>query len=158
MSKQPPSAPTASTIGPCPTIIQINRTPRHWKFTQHLRTTRPPRHDVDATSLRVRRRHDVMCLLGICPPCPPQYPKPCPPPNILNLPTPMHISAIFAQRLIGPLASLDVSWRHVHVMLKSRHTRDWWVQFWSMVVQFGTPKVYFFKMNLKRCRKGQLNL
>ena len=41
MSKQPPPAPTASTVGPCPTIIQISRTPRHWKFTQHLRTTRP---------------------------------------------------------------------------------------------------------------------
>ena len=38
----PQSAPTASAIGPCPTIIQISRTPRHWKFTQHLRTTRPP--------------------------------------------------------------------------------------------------------------------
>ena len=37
MSKQPPPAPTASTIGPCPTIIQISRTPRHWKITQHLR-------------------------------------------------------------------------------------------------------------------------
>ena len=42
MSKQPPPAPSASTIGPCPTIIQISRTPRHWKFTQHLHTTRPP--------------------------------------------------------------------------------------------------------------------
>ena len=41
MSKQPPPAPTASATGPCPTIIQISRTPRHWKFTQHLRTTRP---------------------------------------------------------------------------------------------------------------------
>ena len=41
MSKQPPPAPTASATGPCPTIIQISRTPRHWKFTQH-RTTRPP--------------------------------------------------------------------------------------------------------------------
>ena len=41
MSKQPPPAPTASTVGPCPIIIQISRTPRHWKFTQHLRTTRP---------------------------------------------------------------------------------------------------------------------
>ena len=27
--KQPPSAPTASIVGPCPTIIQINRTPWH---------------------------------------------------------------------------------------------------------------------------------
>ena len=42
MSKQPPSAHTASTVGPCPTIIQISRTPGHWKFTQHHRTTRPP--------------------------------------------------------------------------------------------------------------------
>ena len=42
MSKQPPPAPTASTIGPCPTITQISRTPQHWKFTHHLRTTRPP--------------------------------------------------------------------------------------------------------------------
>ena len=41
MSKQPPPAPTANTVGPCPTIIQISRTPRHWKFTQHHRTTRP---------------------------------------------------------------------------------------------------------------------
>ena len=41
MSKQPPPAPTASTIGPCPTEIQVSRTPRHWKFTQHLRTTQP---------------------------------------------------------------------------------------------------------------------
>ena len=36
MSKLPPPAPTASATGPCPTIIQISRTPRHWKFTQHL--------------------------------------------------------------------------------------------------------------------------
>ena len=42
MYKQPQPAPTASTIGLCPTIIQISRTPQHWKFTQHLRTTRPP--------------------------------------------------------------------------------------------------------------------
>ena len=42
MSKQPPSAPTASKIGPCHSVIQISRTPRHCKFTQHHRTTRPP--------------------------------------------------------------------------------------------------------------------
>ena len=44
MSKQPPPAPTASAIpvGPCPTIIQISRTTRDWKFTQDHRTTRPP--------------------------------------------------------------------------------------------------------------------
>ena len=42
MSKQPLPAPTASTVSPCPTLIQISRTPRHWKITQHHRTTRPP--------------------------------------------------------------------------------------------------------------------
>ena len=41
MSKQPPPAPIASAICPCPTIIHISRTPRHWKLTQHLRTTGP---------------------------------------------------------------------------------------------------------------------
>ena len=38
MSKQPPPAHIASAIGPCPTIIQCSGTPRHWMFTQHLRT------------------------------------------------------------------------------------------------------------------------
>ena len=41
ISKHPP-APTASTVGSCPTIIKISRTPRHWKFTLHHRTTRQP--------------------------------------------------------------------------------------------------------------------
>ena len=39
VSKQPPPSPTASKVGPCPSIIQISRTPWHWKFTQHHRTT-----------------------------------------------------------------------------------------------------------------------
>ena len=30
MSKQPLPAATASTIGPCPTVIQVSRTPRGW--------------------------------------------------------------------------------------------------------------------------------
>ena len=37
MSKQPPSAPTASAVGPCPTLIQTSRTPRTWKFIQDHR-------------------------------------------------------------------------------------------------------------------------
>ena len=41
MSKQPPPAPTARAVGPCPTISQIRRTPWHWKFTQHHRTIQP---------------------------------------------------------------------------------------------------------------------
>ena len=32
------------------------------------------------------------------------------------------------------------------------------LQAWSMVVQFGTPKAYFFKMNSRRFRKEQLDL
>ena len=40
MSKQPPPAPTASAVGP--SLLYPNcRTPRHWKFTQHHRTTHP---------------------------------------------------------------------------------------------------------------------
>ena len=31
MSKQLPPAPTASAVGPCPTLLQISRTPRHWR-------------------------------------------------------------------------------------------------------------------------------
>ena len=41
MSKQPPPAPTARAVGPCLTLIQTSRTPRHWKFTQDHRTTWP---------------------------------------------------------------------------------------------------------------------
>ena len=42
MSKQPLPAPTASAVGPCPTIIQISKTPRYGKFIKPHRTTRPP--------------------------------------------------------------------------------------------------------------------
>ena len=68
------------------------------------------------------------------------------------------MSAISAQRLIGPLAFLDVIYQHVHRMLKSRHIKDWCAQPWNMVVQFGTPQVEFFKRNLRWYRKGQLDL
>ena len=47
-----------------------------------------------------------------------------------------HMSAIFALRLIGPLTS----WQ-VHRNLKN--ARDWCIRFWSIVVEFETPKVYF---------------
>ena len=43
MSKQPPPAPTARAVGPCPTVIQIVGRPGTESFTQHHRTTRPPR-------------------------------------------------------------------------------------------------------------------
>ena len=41
MSKQPPPAPTASVVGPCPTVIQTVGRPGTGSFTQHQRTTRP---------------------------------------------------------------------------------------------------------------------
>ena len=37
----PPPAPVASAIGPCPTILQISRTPWHWKL---LSTFATPNH------------------------------------------------------------------------------------------------------------------
>ena len=70
MSKQPPPAPNASAIGPCPTIIQISRTPWHWKFTQDHRTTRPPTKwchthvEATPTSTSVGRHFGFMCLLA----------------------------------------------------------------------------------------------
>ena len=51
ISKQPPPAPTASAIDPCPTIIQISRTLRLWIFAKHYRTTRPPPHDWTSVTL-----------------------------------------------------------------------------------------------------------
>ena len=35
----PPPAPNESAVGAYPTITQISRTPRHWEFTQHHRTS-----------------------------------------------------------------------------------------------------------------------
>ena len=55
--------------------------------------------------------------------------------------------AISVQRLIGTLAFLDVIYQHVHRILKSRQIKDWCAQSWSIVVQFGTTQVYFFKWN-----------
>ena len=56
MSKQPPPAPTASAVGPCPTLIQISRTPRHWKFTQPTTTPPlPPPNPPNAYTNRLRR-------------------------------------------------------------------------------------------------------
>ena len=49
------------------------------------------------------------------------------------------MSAMSAQKLIGPLAFLNVIYQYVHRMLKSRHIKDWRAKSWSMVVQFGTP-------------------
>ena len=42
MSKQPPPAPFCKRSRPLPYCNPDCRTARHWKFTQHHRTTRPP--------------------------------------------------------------------------------------------------------------------
>ena len=59
MSKQPPPAPTARAVGPCPTLIQTSRTPRHWTFTQDHRTTRPP--PIKPGRCFLRRLYDLTC-------------------------------------------------------------------------------------------------
>ena len=41
MSKQPPSAPTAKAVGPCPTLIQTSRSPGTGSLP---RTIAPPDH------------------------------------------------------------------------------------------------------------------
>ena len=56
-------------IGPCPTIIQISRTPRHLKFTQDHRTTRPSMKchtnvEATSTSTSVGRHFGFMCQLA----------------------------------------------------------------------------------------------
>ena len=48
MSKQPPSAPTASAIGPCPTVIQIVGRPGTGSL---LSTIAPPDHPLYHISL-----------------------------------------------------------------------------------------------------------
>ena len=62
MSKQPPPAPTARAVGPCPTLIQTSRTPRHWKLTQDHRTTRPPTVCMYTRVLTGRRARVSVCL------------------------------------------------------------------------------------------------
>ena len=69
ISKQPPPAPTASAVGPCPTVSQAGGRPRHWKFTQHHRTTRPPSGCLngiflDTTNLICRSTDISKCFRG----------------------------------------------------------------------------------------------
>ena len=64
MSTQPPPAPPASAGGPWPTRIQISGTPRHWKFTQHLRTTRPPPGAMVLGKLPVPGRPTIWITVG----------------------------------------------------------------------------------------------
>ena len=63
MSKQPPPAPTARAVGPCPTPIQTSRT--HWKFTQNHRTTRlSPKNlgSIILKSVQSKKKRAIMAL------------------------------------------------------------------------------------------------
>ena len=64
------------------------------------------------------------------------------------------MSAIFAQRLIRPLTTLDVTWWRVHSALKSQHTGDWCGQSWNMVVQFMIPKYNSSRLTREGAEKG----
>ena len=68
MSKQPPPAPTASAVGPCPTLIWISRTHQHWKFTQHHRTTpvKGPRMILTYTAKNVYWLIYLTTLINFC--------------------------------------------------------------------------------------------
>ena len=50
MSKQPPTRTYCKCSRPLPYCNPNCRTPQHWKFTQHHRTTRPPRCSLWETS------------------------------------------------------------------------------------------------------------
>ena len=50
MSKPPPTRSYCKRNRPLPYCYQNRRTPRHWKFTQHHRTTRPPPPWVEKTN------------------------------------------------------------------------------------------------------------
>ena len=64
MSKQSPPAPSASAVGPCPTIIQISKMARNCKFAQHHRTTRPPAIHSLSTSVICRPDMNQILLIG----------------------------------------------------------------------------------------------
>ena len=53
MSKQPPPAPTASAVGPCPTLIQIVGRPGTGTLP---RTIAPPDHPLNSYSITGKSR------------------------------------------------------------------------------------------------------
>ena len=59
MSKQPPPAPTASVVGPCPTLIQISRT--HYQPTKHPLDTHST---TNGLILKIRRPGRVAQSVG----------------------------------------------------------------------------------------------
>ena len=51
------------------------------------------------------------------------------------------------------MAGSNTSLWHVHKALKIQHTRDWYVQSWSMAVQFRTPQSILLQDELERVKK-----
>ena len=68
---QPPPAPTASAVGPCPIIIPTRRTPWHWKFTQYHSTTRPRdcfgRKNPCIITMQIRYYNESSTIAFFCP-------------------------------------------------------------------------------------------
>ena len=63
MSKQPPPAPTASTIGPCPTVIQVVGRPGAGSFPSTLAPPDHPTH-LFRTYLLISVAFVVLCRVG----------------------------------------------------------------------------------------------
>ena len=59
MFKQPPPAPTASAVGPCPTLTHISRTPGTGSL---FSTIAPPPPPPPNTHIKKARKATVICL------------------------------------------------------------------------------------------------
>ena len=65
MSKQPPTAPTTSAVGPCPTQIQFGRTPGTGGLPSIIapHDRPPPTHTHKRTHLRITENLDIIFTL-----------------------------------------------------------------------------------------------
>ena len=104
MSKLPPPAPTASAVGPCPTIIQISRTPGTGSSPS---TIAPPTNP----STLVVRRSEISILgipwLGMVDLCPNQ--------NLFIMGLSKLIFILYVwRRLVGSFPKLATSYFTVH--------------------------------------------
>ena len=62
MSKQTPPAPTAIEVGPCPTFIQISRTPRHGSLPSTIALLDYPCKKCELLVIELRFMHLVLSL------------------------------------------------------------------------------------------------
>ena len=102
MSKQPPAAPTVSAVSPCPTLTKISRTPRHWKFTQHHRTTRPsPPYIFGASSFEIESffRVDNLAVVHI----------------VISMTSK-------SENVMAVLRAFTIKCLHLNILVKARHS------------------------------------